>query len=201
MKLQILSALTILMFLAPVTQAATCATTDVTAEGIGAYACKTHTISNNDNGYAADINSDFGLSGSIVWGDPIKSDAPNTPLSYESETQTWTLTNTLVSAPFVVVIKANNDFASYLFTLPEVADSGTFSLIFYHLVGNGKNNDNVRKEYYDLSHISIYTTTKGPGPGFDIFGERIPAVPLPAALWLFGPALLGFIGFRRKNKS
>jgi len=27
---------------------------------------------------------------------------------------------------------------------------------------------------------------------------EVSAVPLPAALWLFGPALLGFIGFRRK---
>lgn len=26
----------------------------------------------------------------------------------------------------------------------------------------------------------------------------VPAIPLPAALWLFGPALLGFMGFRRK---
>lgn len=27
---------------------------------------------------------------------------------------------------------------------------------------------------------------------------EVSAVPLPAALWLFGPALLGFMGFRRK---
>jgi len=27
----------------------------------------------------------------------------------------------------------------------------------------------------------------------------VSAVPLPAALWLFGPALLGFMGFRRKK--
>lgn len=29
----------------------------------------------------------------------------------------------------------------------------------------------------------------------------VPNVPLPAALWLFAPALLGFMGFRRKNKA
>jgi len=28
--------------------------------------------------------------------------------------------------------------------------------------------------------------------------SEVPAVPLPAAVWLFGPALLGFMGFRRK---
>jgi len=28
--------------------------------------------------------------------------------------------------------------------------------------------------------------------------QRIPDVPIPAALWLFAPALLGFLGFRKK---
>lgn len=31
-----------------------------------------------------------------------------------------------------------------------------------------------------------------------IDGTQVSAVPIPAALWLFGPALLGFIRFRRK---
>jgi len=31
-------------------------------------------------------------------------------------------------------------------------------------------------------------------------GSSINAVPLPAAVWLFGPALLGFLGLRRKQK-
>jgi len=33
---------------------------------------------------------------------------------------------------------------------------------------------------------------------FDNINVAVSAVPLPAALWLFGPALLGFMGFRRK---
>jgi len=192
MKLQILSALTILIFLAPVTQAATCATTDVTAEGVEAYACATN--SGNDTGYAADINGDFGIIDTIIWNEePIKSDALDTSLSFDSVAQTWTLTGgTFVSAPFVVVLKAGSDFASYLFTLPDIADNGTFSLIFSHLSEAGET------IYYDLSHISIYTTNGVLPPDTDIFGNP---VPLPAALWLFGPALLGFMGFRRKNKS
>jgi len=43
-----------------------------------------------------------------------------------------------------------------------------------------------------------YILTGGPIPGG--FGGPDP-VPLPAALWLFAPALLGFMGFRRKTKS
>jgi len=33
-----------------------------------------------------------------------------------------------------------------------------------------------------------------------LLSSRIPDVPLPAAIWFFAPALLGFLGFRRKNK-
>jgi hypothetical protein len=32
-------------------------------------------------------------------------------------------------------------------------------------------------------------------------GSSVNAVPLPAAVWLFGPALLGFMSMRRKTKS
>lgn len=41
-----------------------------------------------------------------------------------------------------------------------------------------------------------YVMNDQPGPGG--FGNP---VPLPAALWLFGPALLGFMGLRKKVKS
>jgi len=180
--LQPLSIILMLVFVVPVTQAATCATTDVTAEGINAFACKTHP-GENDTGYADVINSDFNLDTSIIWDGIVKSDDPGSTLTFDEANKTWAITDA-VSAPFVVVIKASNDFASYLFTFPNIADSGEFSLIFSHLTGNGQT------EFYDLSHISIYTTSNGAGN----------PVPLPAALWLFAPALLGFLGFRRKNK-
>lgn len=41
------------------------------------------------------------------------------------------------------------------------------------------------KKPKDLSHFSTFNT-------------NISAIPIPAALWLFGPALLGFMGFRRR---
>lgn len=180
--LQPLSIILMLVFVVPVTQAATCATTDVTAEGINAFACKTHS-GENDNGYANDINGDFNLDQSIIWDGIVKSDDPGSSLTFNEADNTWAITDA-VSAPFVLVIKASNNFSSYLFTLPNVAKTGTFSLIFSHVTGNGQT------KFYDLSHISIYTTSNGAGN----------PVPLPAALWLFAPALLGFLGFRRKNK-
>jgi len=56
----------------------------------------------------------------------------------------------------------------------------------------------------DASEKYILVDNNGDGPGG--FGDPTPPpppgeVPLPAALWLFGPALLGFMGFRRKTKS
>jgi hypothetical protein len=37
----------------------------------------------------------------------------------------------------------------------------------------------------DVSHIAYFNTS-------------VSEVPLPAALWLFAPALMGFLGFRRR---
>lgn len=36
---------------------------------------------------------------------------------------------------------------------------------------------------------------------FQAYGTEVSAVPLPAAVWLFAPALMGLIGFRRTKKS
>ena len=45
-------------------------------------------------------------------------------------------------------------------------------------------------------------TATGQGAGFSHSSEfgRIPAVPVPAAVWLFGTALIGFIGISRRTK-
>ena len=37
--------------------------------------------------------------------------------------------------------------------------------------------------------------------GTTVVGLNVSAVPVPAALWLFAPALLGFFGLRRKSSS
>jgi len=47
---------------------------------------------------------------------------------------------------------------------------------------------------------SLTHTNVGISDGFNVsfFAGTLSSVPLPAALWLFGPALLGFMGFRRR---
>jgi hypothetical protein len=49
--------------------------------------------------------------------------------------------------------------------------------------------------------------TLGGSPGFDVVNVRVlpgsigPAVPIPAAVWLFGSALVGLFGISRKNSK
>lgn len=45
------------------------------------------------------------------------------------------------------------------------------------------------------------TTQAGFGSEVSITSPGVPQVPIPAAAFLFGPALLGFLGFRRKSKT
>jgi len=95
----------------------------------------------------------------------------------------WEYTGTTpLSAPFVVVLKASTEFSAYLFTDLNDLVMGDTGGFFIGFLNNGT-------QFPDLSHMSIYSKT------------NTSAVPLPAALWLFGPALLGFMGFRKKNQS
>jgi hypothetical protein len=43
--------------------------------------------------------------------------------------------------------------------------------------------------------------TNGALGGFDIDAVRVSPVPLPAAAWLFGSALIGFFGLSRRKKA
>ncbi len=102
---------------------------------------------------------------------------------------TWTYDGTEdLSSPFVVVLKSSISYAAYLFNSLADVDGGSFVIKFLNAGG----------KVGEISHLSIYkasgdfsnTILDGPNP-----------VPLPAALWLFAPALLGFMGFRRKKKA
>ena len=180
----LLATLSFLLFISPISQAASCAVSDVTVDGANANECRTHEGENNDN-YINDINTDFSLSSTYSWQE-FKNDIPTNYSGSTSENGigisgdltngVWTFSGTLTD-PFVIAIKASNSFASYLFEGQQGASNGTFKMIF----------ENKKGIPHDLSHFSIYTTVSN--------------VPLPAALWLFAPALLGFMGFRRKTKS
>jgi len=173
--------------------AATCKVTDVTVNGSDSNMCAGQ-IAGNDS--IKDMNTIFGEPDSLIkWEQTAKVDAGVTGGSLsavEATSGAWTYTapaDKPLSSPFIVVLKGSPGYSAYLFKGLEdlLSVNGTF---FISLVNNGGNDP-------ELSHISIYSTGSDI-PGTSIFGNP---VPLPAALWLFGPALLGFMGFRRKNKS
>jgi len=77
-------------------------------------------------------------------------------------------------ARVVLILKAGNTFSSYLYEPGSNAgDSGSWAT-----TALGDKN---------LSHLSFYTSGMSP-------------VPVPAAFWLFGTALIGFIGISRRTK-
>lgn len=178
-----------LLFFIPFTaQAASCALNDVTVEGSASDVCA-GPIAGNDS--AADINTAFGADNSVVWTLADKSDDQDTKIvAPEATSGDWTYTGDTISSPFIIVLKGSTNYSAYLFkTLGDLVDgdTGTFLISF---LTNGDQNP-------ALSHLSIYTTDSDI-PDTSIFGNP---VPLPAALWLFGPALLGFMGLRKKVKS
>jgi hypothetical protein len=178
----------LLFFISFAAQAATCAVTDVTIEGSASDVCA-GPISGNAS--AGVINTAFGADNSVIWTLAFKSpddpelDAP------EATSGAWKYTGTdPISSPFVIILKGSTNYSAYLFkTLGDLVngDEGTFLISF---LNNGGQTP-------ELSHMSIYTTDSDI-PDTSIFGNP---VPLPAALWLFGPALLGFMGLRKKVKS
>jgi len=66
-----------------------------------------------------------------------------------------------------------------------VFDSPLSSVAWNMLWSSDLFEGNQFKNPKELSHFSTY-------------GTDISAIPIPAALWLFAPALLGFMGFRRR---
>ena len=89
-----------------------------------------------------------------------------------------------------VVVKASDRFATYvfeneLFAAPSGGpDEGTYEITFLNNGGN----------IPDLSHLSIYARDAEGGIPPEV-------VPIPAAAWLFGSALLGFIGYARRRQA
>jgi len=139
-----------------------------------------------------DINTVFNLNSSNIWTEASKYDkdagADGNGLTVTADegwtSGAWSFIGEL-STPFVIVIKASNAFSAYLFeNIPSLTNvSGSFEVAFV----KGENTPS-------LSHMTLYTTSNAPS-------VIIPPVPVPAALWLFAPALIGMLGFRRRKNA
>ena len=161
----------------------TCAVTDVSATADQCFGA----VNPDDNDSAALLNnntfgSETGLFGSTDWAELAKDDGTVTGgiglsvNSLNASSGSWSVNSGALDlfARVVLALKAGNTFAAYLYEPGSSAgSSGTWATGAL----DGK----------DLSHFTIYTS-------------GMSAVPVPAAAWLFGTALIGFIGFSRRTR-
>jgi hypothetical protein len=104
------------------------------------------------------------------------------------------LTITVGSATFY---ESDDDYGTPEMTF--TADPLDFELTFYHLMSGGG--------FFD-SYSGLFDAEDAPpGTGNQVNGTwdgeslTITAVPVPAALWLFGSGLIGIAGFARQRKT
>jgi hypothetical protein len=53
----------------------------------------------------------------------------------------------------------------------------------------------------NMISVLTFTLTKGATVTFNGIVSQVTSVPVPGAVWLFGSALLGMVGIRRKQKN
>lgn len=136
----------------------------------------------NDNTFGTDT----GLFGHTDWDFLAKQETPgalsgtNIGLDVDpsggASSGTWSVNAGALDsfARVILLLKTGNTFVAYLYEPGSGAgSSGTWNTSAL----DDKN----------LSHFSIYTSGVSP-------------IPVPAAVWLFGTALIGFIGFSRRTK-
>ena len=87
-----------------------------------------------------------------------------------------------------------------------IIDSVTYYLAMVNLgagpllqIGTGANDKNLA--FGASTWVDLFSDHKLYGQGHWDLNMNLTAVPVPAAVWLFGSAMMGFIGLRRKNKK
>ena len=169
--------------------AATCAVTDVTLDGMNAASCGAGSTTNDTTGMPVSdwqVNLDIAggydtwafyereeddpaSAGNLHDGNTMDIGLSSSALGDGTNTGTFSLN---ASDPLLIVLKSNQfNYQWYLFEDMSGFLNGTFDA---SAVFEGK----------DLSHISAYTV-----------------VPVPAAVWLFGSGLLGLIGIARRKRA
>ena len=96
------------------------------------------------------------------------------------------------SSEWVSFFGVYNDTHTFMDLIDSIKDT-TFNAGLHLISINQPVNDPSDEE--DKSEKFLLSTDD------PVITPDVPNVPLPAALWLFAPALLGFMGFRRKNKA
>ncbi len=95
--------------------------------------------------------------------------------------------------PTVLDLFDSTDTLIDTFTVQDEVGTSEFDLLFF-----GVTSDQLIKSFNvtigELDYVWFDDVQYGDNP------DSIPAVPIPAAIWLFGTALIGFVGISRKRK-
>lgn len=171
----------------------TCSVTDVTAGGTNAAACLNY--SGNDTGFVGSIAADFDVDG--LWYLAGKSDSPGDfvmDIGGSPQSGNWSLASSF-DALFVVVLKAANFYAAYLFDDVTDVTGGSYDVSG---VTTKVHKGQPKPGHAGLSHISVYAGPQQPDTDIGT-GTSIPEA---AGLSLFGLGLagLGFVA-RRRHRS
>lgn len=92
------------------------------------------------------------------------------------------------------------------FSYSSSGQNGAFphgSTSVYDLTGLGLTEDSFKDFLSSGSEpfVAAFTATKSGNTFGGNYGAGVSAVPIPAAVWLFGSALLGLLGFKRSGKN
>jgi len=116
--------------------------------------------------------------------------------------------NELFSAQFTLDITTGNNLAwDGAYGLNWALDPGIYWLVFE--VRPGDSLPSAAMPYQGipnpLDKYAYFNTANGawvvPGPIVEGFGMRVSAVPVPAAVWLFGSGLIGLMAIARRKKA
>jgi len=84
------------------------------------------------------------------------------------------------------------------YTPPSATDDLGYLALWGSDLGYSKTCQKSKKRHHRRRHSNWYSC--GPNIGVDFVAELSP-VPLPAAVWLFGSAMIGFLGFSRRKST
>jgi len=143
------------------------------------------------SGIVIDSDSDTGNETGVVFNSVQAVNGGGTDYGFTKELQTST------SNGIKPGIDASDEWLKLSATYTDQTNLSNFTDLANQILSGAFNIGLHVQGISGFSEKYVLVDENGPdGPGG--FGNQ---VPLPAALWLFGPALLGFMGFRRKSKS
>jgi hypothetical protein len=157
----------------------------------------TLTMQSKSGGFGADAGAGnpFTVSAHAVTADPLSSIFDDTNAA---GTMSWfDFYNNEIEAADAAAITSIDSFGAVTFDVSAlVNDWVSGANAFFTIALTGLNDTTGNSFLHGFANNSVT-----PGSSYLDVNNSVSAVPIPAAIWLFGSALMGFVGVRRKAVS